>query len=208
MNVLRSSTQMLIPNRLMRCQQRLSFPLPLPTSSSSTPYVAHGDPFRVNGYARDWAFARAQIFIGGGGFGSIRVRSDHHLGFCACHCDLQLRRCEEKVAREMRTKAVNCVATAAAAANGKCRSANAVNANIIIVDAGVAGPSNSLSLLCLFFLSRQPNSALNISFFFFFFLNYEKSAKVYGFASTLACYVHFVKEINMLIIEFQIQQVG
>ena len=78
---------------------------------------------------------------------------------------------KKKVTGEARTEAVNCIATAAAAANGECRSANATNADAdgIIVDFGVAGPSNSRSFLFLFFLSRQPNSALSISFFFFFF---------------------------------------
>ena len=46
---------------------------------------------------------------------------------------------KKKVAGEARTEAsVNCVA-AAAAANGECRSANAADADVIIVGAGVAG---------------------------------------------------------------------
>nr|XP_023872649.1 squalene monooxygenase-like [Quercus suber]POE85634.1 squalene monooxygenase [Quercus suber] len=44
---------------------------------------------------------------------------------------------KKKVAGEARTEAVNCVA--AAAANGECRSANAADADVIIVGAGVAG---------------------------------------------------------------------
>ncbi|KAK9997205.1 hypothetical protein SO802_021891 [Lithocarpus litseifolius] len=46
---------------------------------------------------------------------------------------------KKKVVGEARTKAVNCVAAAAATINEECRSANAANANVIIVGAGVAG---------------------------------------------------------------------
>ena len=83
---------------------------------------------------------------------------------------------KKKVAGEARTEAVNCVA--AAAANGECRSANAADADVIIVGAGVAGSALAHTLgkvrqsfLFLFFLSRQPNSALSISFsiLFYFF---------------------------------------
>ena len=74
---------------------------------------------------------------------------------------------KKKVTREVQTEAMNYIATAATA-NGECRSANA--ADVIIVGSGVAGPSNSLSFLFLFFLSRQPNNALSISFFFLFFI--------------------------------------
>ena len=57
---------------------------------------------------------------------------------------------KKKVAGEARIEAVNYVTAAAAtaaAANGECRSANVVDAdaNVIIVGAGVAGLSNSLS---------------------------------------------------------------
>ena len=57
---------------------------------------------------------------------------------------------KKKVAGEARIEAVNYVtaaATTAAAANGECRSTNVVDADadVIIVGAGVAGLSNSLS---------------------------------------------------------------
>ena len=57
---------------------------------------------------------------------------------------------KKKVAGEVRIEAVNYVTAAAAtvaAANGECRSANVddADADIIIVGAGVAGLSNSLS---------------------------------------------------------------
>lgn len=81
---------------------------------------------------------------------------------------------KKKVAGEARTEAVNCVAAATAtatAANGECRSANAADADVIIVGAGVAGSALAHTLgkvrqsfLFLFFLSRQPSSALSISF--------------------------------------------
>uniref|UniRef100_A0A7N2LJW2 Uncharacterized protein n=1 Tax=Quercus lobata TaxID=97700 RepID=A0A7N2LJW2_QUELO len=43
---------------------------------------------------------------------------------------------KKKVVGEARTEVVNCIA-AAVAANGECRSANAADADVIIVDAGV-----------------------------------------------------------------------
>ena len=45
---------------------------------------------------------------------------------------------KKKVAGEVRTKAVNCVAAVVVAANGECRSANTAGADVIIVGAGVA----------------------------------------------------------------------
>nr|POF16614.1 hypothetical protein CFP56_58271 [Quercus suber] len=51
-------------------------------------HVTRGDQSRVSGYALDWAFAGARTFIGGGGFGSVRIRSNRRLGFRAHRCDL------------------------------------------------------------------------------------------------------------------------
>ena len=191
----------------MHCQRRLSFPLPLPTSSStpSSMSLAVID-------LKSMAVHKIGHLLGLG-YSSVAVALDQYalgaivvLIFALIVAIYSFIAAKKKVAGEARIEAVNCVVAVAATTNGECRSANVADADLIIVGASVADPSNSLSLLFLFFLSWQPNSALRISFFFFFFLNYEKSAKVYGFASTLACYVHFVQEINMSIIEFQIQQ--
>ena len=132
-------------------------------------HVARGDRSQVGGCARDWAFVGVRTFIGGDGFGSIRVGSNRCLGFALVIVIYSFVVAKKKVTGEAWTEAVNCIATAAVAANGECRSANVVDvdADVIIVGSGVAGPSNSLSFLFLFFLSRQPNSALSISFFFF-----------------------------------------
>ena len=192
----------------MHCQRRLSFPLPLPTSSST--------PLSTSLVAIDLKSVAVHKIghLLGLGYSSVAVALDQYaLGaivvsiFALVVAIYSFITAKKKVAGEVRTEVVNCVVAVAVTTNGECRSANVANADVIIVGASVASLSNSLSLLFLFFLSWQPNSALSILFFFvfFFFLNYKKSAKVYGFASTLACYVRFVQEINMLIIEFQIQ---
>ena len=57
---------------------------------------------------------------------------------------------KKKVAREAWTKAVNCITTTVAATNKECRSANAADADVIIVGAGIAGSAlaHTLDKVC------------------------------------------------------------
>ena len=161
---------MLILNRLMHCQRRLSFPLPLPTSSST--------PSSTSLAAIDLESVAVHKIghLLGLGYSSMAVALDQYaLGeiivsiFELVVAIYSFIAAKKKVAGEARTEVVNCVVAVVATTNGECRFANVADADVIIVGASVAGPSNSLSLIFLFFLSWQPNSALSISFFFFFF---------------------------------------
>ena len=58
---------------------------------------------------------------------------------------------KKKVTREAQTEAVNCVAAAVTAAtNGECRSANAADADVIIVGADITGSAlaHTLDKVC------------------------------------------------------------
>ena len=151
---------MLIPNRLMCCQRRLSFPLPLPTSSSSSSTLSSTLLTAIDlesvvvheiGHLLGLGHSLVVVALDQYTWGAIVV-----LVFALVIAIYSFIAVKKKVTGEARTEAVNCIATAAAAANGECRSANVADAdaNIIIVDSGVTGPSNSQSFLFLFFLSR------------------------------------------------------
>ena len=150
----------------MHCQRRLSFPLPLPTSSSSSMLsstslvVIDLDSVAVHEIGHSSVVMALDQYVLGAIVISIFALVVAIYSFVAV---------KKMVVGEVRIEVVNCVATAAAAANEGCRSPNATDADVIIVNFGIANPSNFLSFLFLFFLSWQPNNALSISFFFFFF---------------------------------------
>ena len=73
--MLRSSTQLVLVDANPTSINALPTETIVPITSSyffffiAVIHVARGDQSRVGGCARDWAFAWAQIFLGGGGFG-------------------------------------------------------------------------------------------------------------------------------------------
>ena len=132
---------MLIPRRLMRCQRRLSFPLPLPTSSSSTPsskLLATIDLKSVAmyeiGHLLGLEHSSMAVALDQYALGAIVVSI-----FALVVVIYSFVAAKKKVVGEVRTKAVNCIAATTAPANGECRSANVADADVIIVGAGIAG---------------------------------------------------------------------
>ena len=95
MNMLRSSTQLVLVDANPKLINALLVETIVPITFAyfffffnAVVHVTRDDRSQVGGCAPDWAFVGAWTFIGGGGFGSVCIGSNCHLGFRTRCCDL------------------------------------------------------------------------------------------------------------------------